>query len=567
MSKRFTFDITSSFKLECSFAQALCQTLDTPRALCVSLLIQNDEWDQLVDLECDARHYEDASNFADDYLVTELLQKSPNLPLDVDKTQKALDDFRSSEDSCNTTNERLMDPHPDNEPFQVCRVKNLLARTLGTLRTRDLELVQDSFRFGPGATTGVRGSGSVLSDKYDEEIHLTSELMPYYKAVLGDRWWGIRTHPEIVKGNRFTTVPKNAKKNRGICIEPTLNIYMQLGIARLLRSRLRKLGIDLSTQERNQNLARDAYSKNLATIDLSAASDSLSWGCVLKLFPTDWFELLDLVRSPYSEVDGESVELSKFSSMGNGYTFELETLVFAAVAHVCVNIEDQHLISVFGDDIIVPQYAARDVIDTLNYLGFSVNDKKSFLAGNFFESCGTDWFKGQNVRPFYLRQQKDSKIPYAVQIANSLRLYASRRLGGLNCDSRFKDLWVSLYKVIPRDWKQCKVPQQLGDTGIIVAFSERRCSRAKHGVDGWRVRHMRMIPIRKSKKSIGLILSVLDMNETVPPKRLRLGRILSGIACPVTEDASYGREPKRGYLGRPVPEWTICEKWSDGLEW
>lgn len=565
MSTSLAIDITSSLRFECTFARKLCTIIDSPRSLTVALLIEYEEWQQLVDLGIDPSHYEDASNFADDYLVTEILQKSSNLPLGIDRYKVALDDFWSSEARCRTTNDRLMDSS-NPEPETVHRARRLLHRTLGQLTRKDLEFVQDNFRFGPGATTGVRGSGSVLSDKYDEEIHLTRELIPFYRGIIGDRWWDYKFHPVVVDGNRFTTVPKSAKKDRGICIEPTLNIYAQLGVGALLRARLSRLGIDLTTQERNQQLAKDAYSKNLATIDLSAASDSMSWGCVLSLLPSDWFELLDLLRSPYSAVEGESVELEKFSSMGNGFTFELETLIFSAVAFSSVAIEDHHLVSVYGDDIIVPQYAATEVIETLEYLGFSVNTKKSFLAGNFFESCGTDWFKSQNVRPFYLRQDTDSKIPYPVQVANALRLYASRRMGGLCCDVRFRSLWNQVYKLIPPAWKRAKVPVEFGDSGVIVALHETRYVHAMNGIEGWAILHMRMVPIQKRKRTLGLLLSKLDgFKPDVVPRGI--SPLLSAIACPVTEVASYGREPKRGYLGNPVPKWTICYKWSEGLDW
>jgi hypothetical protein len=246
----------------------------------------------------------------------------------------------------------------------------------------------------------VRGSGSVLSDKYDEEIHLTYELMPFYRAMLGDRWWAETAHPVIVEGNRFTTVPKSAKTDRGICIEPTLNIYGQLGIGAILRSRLKRLGVNLSDQSWNQELARRAYSDHLATIDLSAASDSLSWSVVMEFLPSDWFELLELFRSSYTLVEDRYHENEKFSSMGNGYTFELESLIFAAVAYSAVPLCEHHLVGIYGDDIIVPQAYASDVVDALNYLGFKVNERKSFLLEAFSNHAARIGLKAKMCVPF-----------------------------------------------------------------------------------------------------------------------------------------------------------------------
>lgn len=556
MSKSFAIDMSSNLKFELSTAQAICSVVDTPRALTVFLLCKYGEFQQLVDLTIDHRHYEDHGNFADDYLVTSIMAKSANLPLGIDLEQKALDSFQESEDSCRVINDRFCEERMDDNPI-IRRAKRIISKTLGPLSRRDLDFVQDNFRFGPGATTGVRGSGSVLSDKYDEEIHLTSDLIPFYRAMLGDHWWSEKTKPVVVEGNRFTTVPKNAKTKRGICIEPTLNIYGQLGIGSLLRARLNRLGTDLSDQGANQRMAQRAYKDKLATIDLSAASDSIAWKIVMDLFPEEWFELLDLFRSTHSIVDGKTVELEKFSSMGNGYTFELETLIFKAVALACVPVHLHDDVCVYGDDIIVPQAHAEDVVSALKFLGFKVNESKSFLAGNFFESCGTDWFKGQNVRPFYLRQQSGSKIPYVVQAANALRLYSRRILGDLGCDSRFKDLWVSLYKLAPRTWKNCRVPVEYGDSGFIVSLDESRAKRPQpgdtiagkpvNGYQGWIVRHMYLAPIKRRKTS--------------------LGRLLAALACPCPEIATLGFEPKRGYLRSPVPKRSIVFEWTKGLSW
>jgi hypothetical protein len=547
MSKSFAIDSSSRLAIELSTAQAICETIDTPRALTVSLLISNNEFSQLVDLEVDANNYLDSSSFADDYLVTALLQKSANLPLEVDRKQVAIDAFYASESSCKKTNDRFCAMPMGRLSGDLQLVRDRIARILGPLDTSTLNFIQDRCRFGPGATTGVRGMGSVMSDKYDAEMHLTHELIPFYRALLGDNWWSIQASPIIVKGNKFTTVPKNAKTDRGICIEPTLNIYGQLGIGACIRKRLKSFGIDLNSQDKNRSLAKRAYSDYLATIDLSAASDSLSWGVVLSLLPEDWFELLNLFRSSHTYLGDNLIELEKFSSMGNGYTFELESLIFAAVTSVCVPYKDSALWSVYGDDIICPQKYSQRVIDNLNHLGFTVNSKKSFLAGSFFESCGTDWFCGQPVRPFYLKQRKDVLIPYCVQIVNGIRLYASRICSDSFCDARFHAVWKSVYKQIPNMWKQCKVPSFFGDVGIISSFEEAAPPKAKKGWEGYTVRHIMCKPVEVRKRT--------------------LGRLLAALACPAPEISTRGREPKRGYLRRPVPKLTVVSQWSEGFDW
>lgn len=546
MSNGFALDNSSSLSLELTFTQSLCQTIDTPRSLAIYLMIEHKMFAEICSLECDPGNYLDHTSFRDDYLVTEVLQKSPNLPLGIDRKAKAVSAFFDAEVCCMEKNRELTSLSVGDLPLWVWSVQSIIRRILGPLSRNVLEEIQDSFRFGPGVTTGVNGRGIVPSDKYDAEMHLTLELMPFYRAILGDRWWDISSHPTIVEGNKFTCVPKNAKTDRGICIEPTLNIYAQLGLGTFLKKRLKFFGIDLYSQERNRSLAASAYDKGLATIDLSMASDSLSWGAVLLLLPPDWFSLFELFRSSRVNLEGVSIELNKFSSMGNGYTFELESLIFAAVVQSIVPREKQTLCSVYGDDIIVPAEFAQKVIEVLEFLGFKTNAKKSFLAGNFFESCGTDWFCGQPVRPFYLRGSKDS-IPYALQIANSLRLYSNRISHGEFCDRRFLPLWRSLKGLIPSDWRSCRIPASFGDTGLISSHSESRSKSPRGWLQGLVVRHMVFSPVYKTKRTVG--------------------RLLCALACPVPEVFTKGREPRRGFLRRPRPKKTIVFQWSEGFDW
>lgn len=550
-------DLSSDLKLELSVTQALCEVIDTPRSLHVWMLIEHQMWSDLATLEISPYDYQDRQHFADDYLATTILQKSMNLPLDVDLHEVAKESFFDSEASCSLTNDKLAEIPIGGLPPMIEKARFIIAKLLGPLTTSDLEFIQDNFGFGPGATTGVPGVGSVASDKYDEEIHLTQPLYPFYKAIIGKTWWDYKSRPVIVEGNRFTSVPKNAKTNRGICVEPTLNIFVQKGIGKLLRRRLRRIGIDLSDQGRNQSFAKRAYTDHLSTIDLSAASDSIAYMTVLSLLPPDWFELLDLARSPTTKVGDEIVELEKFSSMGNGFTFELETLIFAALTLACSPGSSDD-VTVYGDDIILPQQFSAELIDNLEFLGFKVNTRKSFLAGNFYESCGEDYFRGHPVRPFFLRKDPRSKLPYVLQVANALRLYSRRILNDTGCDGRFRQLWVKLYKLIPEPWSKCHVPIDFGDSGIIVSLREARyIKRPKDQLEGYIVNQVALKPKRIRKKTLGRYLAAL---ASKPPYDLR---ILHPLDVPETR----GFEPRRGLYGRFVLRRSISARWNMGLEW
>jgi hypothetical protein len=53
---------------------------------------------------------------------------------------------------------------------------------------------------------------------------------------------------ELRNSSKVRVVPKNAKTDRTICIEPDLNIFVQLGIGAVIRERLKAYGLDLNTQ-------------------------------------------------------------------------------------------------------------------------------------------------------------------------------------------------------------------------------------------------------------------------------------------------------------------------------
>lgn len=547
----------SDLELELSTVMAICKVIDTPRSLTVYLLCKYSEFDQLVGLECSAADYEDHRNFADDYLVTDLLRKSPTLPTSFNRKQVAIDSFFESEDQCKRTNDRLM---RNQLPSWFFDFRNQVFKILGPLTYKDTVRISERFSFGPGATTGVRGTGSSLSDKFSAEMHLTDKLIPFVRSIMGELWWEHQRSYKVVEGSKFTTVPKTAKTDRGICIEPTLNIYVQKGIGAVIREKLKRFGVNLNDQTRNQELARRAWKDDLSTIDLSAASDSISSCLVLQCLPPRWFDLLELARCDYTNIDGKFVELEKFSSMGNGYTFELESLLFYSLIRTIVPIHELTEVSVYGDDLILPSKYAGLLIDRLEFLGFKVNGRKSFLAGNFFESCGADWFKGRNVRPFHLKGSSEVSLPYTLQIANKLRIY-SHLTNHIGCDLRWKPLWTALKRAIPKAWRSTRVPLSLGDLGLIVDESE--ALHLKRPRDGWEGR-----------------LAVVVIQSNKFRRRRNIFRLLAAYAWQANRQSdhqfslwekgspfTYGREPIRGLYGKPKTK-RIPVIWDPvGLYW
>jgi hypothetical protein len=197
-------------------------------------------------------------------------------------------------------------------------------------------------------------------------------------------------------------VAKNAKTHRSIIKEGSLNTMIQLALGDHMTMRLGKFGIDLRDQSRNQKLAlAGSLDGSLATLDLSSASDTISTELVYTLLPVDWALLLDHCRSSRVLLEGKQIKLDKFSSMGNGFTFPLESLIFWALS---ASATESGFCSVYGDDIIVPTSDVERVMRLLEICGFSINMKKSYWTGPFRESCGADYIRGSNIRPYYQKK-------------------------------------------------------------------------------------------------------------------------------------------------------------------
>lgn len=226
--------------------------------------------------------------------------------------------------------------------------------------------------------------------------------------------------------NRLSFVPKNDEISRTICIEPTLDTIFQSGIGRILESRLfERFGIALSNQQlENRELARfGSLDDDIVTIDLSSASDTIAIKMLEWALPESFFRLLMGYRSTHSDIKGRgTVELHMISTMGNGFTFPLQTMLFSCAVVAAFRFRGipysvggtRYLWGVNGDDIACPSYVAKDVIDLLNILGFQVNNDKTFVEGPFRESCGHDYYKGRNVRGVYVKSLRDPGSRYSV---------------------------------------------------------------------------------------------------------------------------------------------------------
>jgi hypothetical protein len=368
--------------------------------------------------------------------------------------------------ACAAINDRGI--HADDYTYSAERLNTVIstAQTIISTVLGDFSYsIFERGRFSAGASTSRSRRFGDPYFKYkrnrNNPLDVTPRAYPYAKACMDNTplWHQQGYKLRLVPGNRVTTVPKNSTIDRTIAKEPDMNMYLQLAIGSYIRDRLKLFKINLDSQEHNQDLAlQGSIFDDLSTIDLSSASDSISYCLVRDLFPVKWYAILDDLRSPIGQMpDGSVISWEKFSSMGNGFTFELESLLFYAITKAVILVDcrasgtkdirkyvSHHQLTVYGDDIICHRMFAPSVVAVLDWFGFKTNLEKTFISGPFRESCGKHWYRGVDVTPFYVRRPINS-ITRVMWLANSIRAWSyDARLG--ICDPTLYELWRGLVK-------------------------------------------------------------------------------------------------------------------------
>lgn len=378
------------------------------------------------DQSIDATLYHRYQEFLPAYWSVESFSKMP-FDVGIDRKREALRSFIESEDFCKAETPRIMRLNLTDSNI-VNRVQRRLRWLLGDITPAE---VMHRARWSSGASSSLRAAYASPQNKWGLATHTTpgtSWWMSAWNDKFQDgKFW---SNLELVTSNRVMTVPKNAKTERVIAAEPDWSMFFQLGMGACFRRRLQRVGLlrsprdgesvnpETDAQCRQQMFARvGSRHGNYATIDLKAASDTITLAVCDLLYPPKLFRMLCQLRSPQGVLpDGSTITYEKISSMGNGNTFELETSLFWAISCEAAGSEDVH---VYGDDIIVPTEAATRVIETLRLFGFIANPKKTHIAGPFRESCGGHYFKGTDVTPPYFRKDLD-RLTSIISGYNSL---------------------------------------------------------------------------------------------------------------------------------------------------
>jgi hypothetical protein len=348
-------------------------------------------------------------------------------------------------------------------PSWVPQLRDIMKHCISDVST-------DMFRpkFGPGrvAERGVKGKIGKLknfhfSPKIDRALFRSHISMLARTDAAGldplsfipiERWsqHSLRQSTRIA---RIKFVPKNYKTYRTICMEPSVYMWAQQGVRRNLEAAIRNSSlfrfIKLKSQEFNQtgSLYGSLYGL-VSTLDLSYASDSVSWELVLAIFPIRILYLLHATRSSIvRKPNGETVHVRKFAPMGSALCFPVQCLVYTCVAIYAAmqwierntgksaTIEEairflskpQTRLRVYGDDIVIDNRLVTIFVDSLTALGFTVNSSKSFTGSQSYrESCGKHHLEGDDVTPLYFKVKNFNYNRLTPESLPSLCAFANR---------------------------------------------------------------------------------------------------------------------------------------------
>lgn len=532
-----------------------------------------------------ARRGGDTYGFAVTYFGEEVMTKFDDEKSESGKvkTDAAASRFDEAEQLCAATNRRfhkyLLGHRPANE--QVTRVLLRAREKIGRLLEEvDWERVRKGCTFTQGSSVSLRRGRSSPIHKYSAKVESTNSALSTVSPIFSEipaLMGGIADGSgiNIVPGNKLTCVPKNYKTHRMIAGEPSGQMYAQKGMHAEFRRLLRKVGVNLDDQTPNQDWALlGSRSGLVATVDMSMASDTVAYNVVewmLSLVP-QVFDYLDRCRSTQGKFADRTVMYEKFSSMGNANTFELETLIFWALAVATCDISnaDSRFVGVYGDDVVIPNRCAGLFMDVLEECGFKPNRDKTFwedrphaLQKRFRESCGKHFYRGEDVTPVYIRSQPKTLLDYFLLVNNLVRWL--RRLEAISDAPCLKQAWKvvdELRALAPQEWVKPRIPDGFGDGAFIGTFDE--CtpetykSRKTQWVEGYRVE----VLTERSDKAVGrsacgfpLVWRKLSKRKGSPPvmvlKPIESGKLKKHVATVTAVGfalASLERLEKRSLL-------------------
>lgn len=326
-------------------------------------------------------------------------------------------------------------------------------------------------KHGPGATADrIRGNAKFSQKLWTQRLE---KVFPHWEFLYPNWHHYDAAHVNILEPGeeipvRVVSVPKTQKTPRIIAIEPAHVQYVQQGLWECFLNSIERHNslsvlVGFVDQQPNQAMAQiGSLDGSLATLDLSEASDRVSWLLVQELLASNRLtkDAVDACRSRSADVPGFGViPLAKFASMGSALCFPIEamvftTIIFMAISRVSGRPVTRRLLSefvgkvrVYGDDLIVPAEYVQTVVGLLEAFGLKVNLNKSFWTGKFRESCGKEYYDGHDVSIVKVRRVFPTQLKHADEIISLVSLRNQLYKAGLWSTCQWIDNYIE--RLIP----------------------------------------------------------------------------------------------------------------------
>jgi hypothetical protein len=313
---------------------------------------------------------------------------------------------------------RLHAPMPLEESgFRVCqRAREIARRILGEFPGDE---VVNHVQFGRKSSIGCPLSLAYIDEKLSlkQAFTGTGATTEFFKnqVLPGDHILN-----RILSGHDFVAmkdqlnvdylnlveVPKTWETYRLITPLTLIGLFYSYGIGRIITVRLKECGLDIARLQGQHRQLVKQMSVNLrgATADLSAASDSITSALLNRVLPRSWYNALKKTFVRTLNSDDQSFSSVSVLPMGNGATFPTETLVFYCLTKAIGELaEEKGVYSVYGDDLIYPSRIHKYVAAVFPQLHLKLNVEKTYVSYPFRESCGSDYYRGEDVRPYFLK--------------------------------------------------------------------------------------------------------------------------------------------------------------------
>jgi len=269
-------------------------------------------------------------------------------------------------------------------------------------------------RFAKRATVGNGLSRSYMDEKLSKSVTGTPEHILWFKTHLASDELLKRAMIDcsldregidyrVCDALSLTNVPKSFKSLRSIMPNTTIGSFYTAGLGDYIGECLASAGQKITRlQERHKLLARRfSETRSHVTADLSSASDSITFELLNRIIPRPWMSALNYGRLKQYRYKNVQYYLHTFMTMGIGFTFPLETLVFYSLAESIRRLtKTPGFVSVYGDDLIYHRSMHKYVQVIFPLCGFILNKDKTYVEEYFRESCGGDYYRGSDVRPF-----------------------------------------------------------------------------------------------------------------------------------------------------------------------